>query len=59
MCFYMCMYVCAVILFRVYFMRELAKFFADFSTLNNSERTGFVLGWESWDRYDFKALLSS
>ena len=25
--------------------------------LNTFERTGFVLGCENWERYDFKALL--
>ena len=27
--------------------------FEEFSTLDN--RTGFILGCENWDRYDFKA----
>ena len=31
--------------------------FEEFSALNNFERTGFVLGCENWERYDFKALL--
>ena len=26
-------------------------------TLDNFNRTGFILGCENWDRYDFKALL--
>ena len=34
-------------------MRELGSF-KEFSTLN---RTGFILGYENWDMYDFKALL--
>ena len=29
--------------------------FEEFSALNNFERTGFVLGYENWER--FKALL--
>ena len=29
----------------------------EFSALNNFEKTGFVLGCENWERYDFKALL--
>ena len=29
----------------------------EFSALNNFERTGFVLGCENWERYNFKALL--
>ena len=31
--------------------------FEEFSALSNFERTGFVLGCENWERYDFKALL--
>ena len=31
--------------------------FEEFSALNNFERTGFVLGCENWERYDFRALL--
>ena len=31
--------------------------FEEFSTLDNFNRTGFILGCENWDRYDFKALL--
>ena len=31
--------------------------FEEFSTLNNFKRTGFILGCENWDRYDFTALL--
>ena len=31
--------------------------FEEFSALNNFKRTGFVLGCENWERYDFKALL--
>ncbi len=31
--------------------------FEEFSALNNFERTGFVLGCENWETYDFKALL--
>ena len=30
--------------------------FNEFSTLNNFNRTGFILGCENWVRYDFKAL---
>ena len=29
----------------------------EFITLDNFNRTGFILGCENWDRYDFKALL--
>ena len=29
----------------------------EFSTLDSFNRTGFILGCENWDRYDFKALL--
>ena len=32
--------------------------FEEFSTLDNFNRTGFILGCENWDRYDFKALLN-
>ena len=44
------------------FMGELDKLlrggsFEEFSTLDNFNRTGFILGCENWDRYDFKALL--
>ena len=41
-------------------MGELDKLlgsFEEFSTLDNFNRTGFILGCENWDRYDFKALL--
>ena len=46
------------------FMGELDKLlggggggsFEEFITLVN-DRTGFILGCENWDRYDFKALL--
>ena len=31
--------------------------FEEFSTLDNFNRTGFILGCENWDRYDFKAFL--
>ena len=31
--------------------------FEEFSALNNFEGTGFVLGCENWEEYDFKALL--
>ena len=31
--------------------------FEEFRSLNNFERTGFVLRCENWDRYDFKAVL--
>ena len=31
--------------------------FEEFSTLDNFNRTGSILGCENWDRYDFKALL--
>ena len=33
-------------------------FFWSGSALNNFERMGFVLGWENWERYEVKALLS-
>ena len=46
------------------FMGELDKLlgggggnFEEFSTLDNFNRTGFILGCENWDRYYFKALL--
>ena len=44
------------------FMGELDKLlgggsFEVFSALDNINRTGFILGCENWDRYDFKALL--
>ena len=44
------------------FMGELDKLlgggsFEEFSTLDNFNRTDFILGCENWDRYDFKALL--
>ena len=46
---------------RSTFMEDLDKLlggsFEEFSALNNFERTGFVLGCENWERYDFKALL--
>ena len=29
----------------------------ELSTLDDFNRTGFILGCENWDRYDFKALL--
>ena len=32
--------------------------FEEFSTLDNFNRTGFILGCENRDRYDFKALLN-
>ena len=32
--------------------------FEESSALNNSKRTGFVLGCENWEGYDFKALLT-
>ena len=28
----------------------------NFSILDNFNRTGFILGRENWDRYDFKAF---
>ena len=31
--------------------------FEDFSTLDIYKTTGFILGCENWNRYDFKALL--
>ena len=31
--------------------------FEEFSTLDNFNRTGFILGCENWDRYYFKVLL--
>ena len=34
----------------------LGENFEEISALNNFERTGFVLGSENWERYDFKAL---
>ena len=44
--------------FRNTFMGELDKLlggsFEEFSTLDNFNRTGFILGCENWDRYDFK-----
>ena len=47
--------------FRSTFMEDLnnllGESFEEFSALNNFERTGFVLGCENWERYDFKALL--
>ena len=47
--------------FRSTFMEDLDNLlggsFEEFSALNNFERTGFVLGCENWERYDFKALL--
>ena len=47
---------------RSTFMEDLDKLlggsFEEFSALNTFERTGFVLGCENWERYDFKALLS-
>ena len=46
---------------RSTFMEDLDKLlggsFEEFSALNTFERTGFVLGCENWERYDFKALL--
>ena len=46
---------------RSTFMEDLDKLlggsFEEFSALNNFERTGFVLGCENWEKYDFKALL--
>ena len=27
--------------------------FEEFSMLNNFNRTGFILGYENWNRYDF------
>ena len=47
--------------FRSTFMEDLDNLlggsFEEFSALNNFERTGFVLGCENWEKYDFKALL--
>ena len=31
--------------------------FEEFRSLNNIKRTGFVIGCENWERYDFKASL--
>ena len=31
--------------------------FEEFSTLDNFNRTGYILGCENWDRYDFKPKL--
>ena len=49
-----------MILFRSTFMEDLDNLlggsFEEFSALN-FERTGFVLGCENWERYDYKALL--
>ena len=40
----------------MYFMGELENLlggsFEEFSTLDNFERTDFVLGCENWERYD-------
>ena len=35
----------------------LGRSFEVFRTLESFNRTGFVLGCENWDGYDFKALL--
>ena len=47
--------------YRNTFMGELDKLlggrFEEFSTLDNFNRTGFILECENWDRYDFKAAL--
>ena len=40
------------------FMEELDKLLGgSFEEFSNFNRTGFILGCENWDRYDFKALL--
>ena len=45
------------------FMGELDKLlggsFEEFITPDNLNRTGFILGCENWDRYDFKSLVKS
>ena len=39
-------------------MGELDKLLGgSFEEFDNFNRTGFILGYENWDRYDFKALL--